>query len=408
MHHGVTRKHFIFGAGTLAIGLPAMAAGGPDIPVGVMVPLTGGGAPYGPKMLKAIEITVDAINKAGGPMGRRLKIFSEDSQTSPDAAVAVAQKLISLNHVESIIGTWSSAVTLAVLPITTQAGVLEMNTSGAGDVTAPKYRRLTFRTQPTDRPYALVMARFAKKQGYRKVAILALNNPYALTMRDAFTAEWHRLGMPNVDNIVVYNPKAASYAGEVQKALQGTPDLLIVIGYTPDASIITKEWYAADVKTHVMGPGFAFNDALVKNVGAGVVNGFFAVDGIPPVTQPGYKAFADVFQAATNSSLADNFWPAQAHDQANLLALAIEAAKSTNAAEVAAKMRDIACPPGVEVYDFATGAKLLREGKKINYQGASGPCDFDDHHDIVSNFAVWRLNGTAREQLALFPARDLT
>lgn len=420
MPQDVTRKHFVLGAGAsaagifsglasgLTFGLPAMAKGGPDIPVGVMVPLTGGGAPYGPNMLKAIEITADSINKAGGPIGRQLRIISEDSQTSPDAAVAAAQKLISLNHVGAIIGTWSSAVTLAVLPITTQAGVLEMNTSGAGDVTSPKYRRLVFRTQPTDRPYGLAMARFSKKQGYRKLALMVLNNPYALTMRDAIQGEWRRLGMPAVENVVVYNPKAASYAGEVQKALQGNPDLLIIIGYTPDASIIAKEWYAANVKTHVMGPGFAFNDALVKNVGAAVVNGFFAVDGIPPVTQPGYKAFAETFQAATGASLADNFWPAQAHDQINLLALAMEAAKSTDAAAVAAKMRAIAGPPGVEVYDFATGAKLLREGKKINYQGASGPCDFDDHHDIVSDFAVWRLDGTSRQQLELYPARELT
>ncbi|MDE2572354.1 MAG: ABC transporter substrate-binding protein, partial [bacterium] len=333
----------------LAPGSGALAAGA-EIPLGVMVPLTGGGAPYGPNMLKAIELTASAINKAGGPMGRPIKLYSEDSQTSPDAAVAIAQKLISLNHVTAIIGTWSSAVTLAVLPITTQAGVLEMNTSGAPDITSPKYRKLTFRTQPTDKPYGVVMARFAKRRGYRKVAVMALNNPAALAIRDAFNAEWRRLGMPPTPDAVVYNPKASSYAGELQKALQPNPDLMVICGYTPDASIIAKEWYAANVKTHVMGPGFAFNASFVKNVGESVSNGFFAVDGLPLINEPGYKAFAGAFQAATGATLASSFWSAQVHDQINLLALAMEAAKSTAAAEVAAKMRDIANPPGTEVY----------------------------------------------------------
>jgi branched-chain amino acid transport system substrate-binding protein len=36
------------------------------------------------------------------------------------------------------------------------------------------------------------------------------------------------------------------------------------------------------------------------------------------------------------------------------------------------------------VYSFADGAKLLGEGKKINYEGASGSCDFDPIGDILS------------------------
>ena len=209
--------------------------------------------------------------------------------------------------------------------------------------------------------------------------------------------------------IVVYNPGASSYAGEVQKALADKPDLLVVAGYTPDASIIVKEWYASDVKTHLIGPGFAFNDTLVKNVGAAAANGLLAVDGVPPVGTPGFKAFAQAYHTATGADLADplSFWPAQVHDQVNILALAIEAAKSTKGEDVAAKVRDIADPPGTEVYDYASGVKLLRQGKKINYQGASGPCDFDESHNIVTDFAVWEISGTKRTQVATYSAKEL-
>jgi branched-chain amino acid transport system substrate-binding protein len=44
------------------------------------------------------------------------------------------------------------------------------------------------------------------------------------------------------------------------------------------------------------------------------------------------------------------------------------------------------------VYSFAEGAKLLAEGKKINYEGASGACDFDAIGDILSApFAVQQV-----------------
>ena len=44
------------------------------------------------------------------------------------------------------------------------------------------------------------------------------------------------------------------------------------------------------------------------------------------------------------------------------------------------------------MYSFAEGAKLLAEGKKINYEGASGACDFDAIGDILSApFAVQQV-----------------
>lgn len=413
MAGGITRRAAmqsaglaVLAVGTLTGGDPALATAEDPIPVGALLPLTGGGSPYGPNMLKALELTVAEINQAGGPLGRKIALHANDAQTKPDAAVAAAQKLVSIDHVVAIVGTWSSAVTLAVIPIILQAGILELNTSGAPQVTSPQNRPLVFRTQPTDKPYGVVMARYAKQKDYRKISLMVLNNPYALAVQAAFEAEWSRLGMPKAASLV-YNPDATSYSGEVGQALQGKPDLLVIAGYTPDASIISKEWYALNVPTHVMGPGFAFNDAFVKNVGANVVEGFLAVDGVPPVGEPGFEAFAATFRKATGADLADNFWPAQAHDQINLLALAIESAKSTAGKELAAHMMQIANPPGTEVYNFASGAAALRKGGKINYQGASGPCDFNAEHNVLTNFAVWELHDGKRKQVASFTAKDL-
>ena len=45
-------------------------------------------------------------------------------------------------------------------------------------------------------------------------------------------------------------------------------------------------------------------------------------------------------------------------------------------------MRKISQGAGQKVYSAVEGLKLLAEGKEINYEGASGPCDFTDIGDI--------------------------
>ena len=46
-------------------------------------------------------------------------------------------------------------------------------------------------------------------------------------------------------------------------------------------------------------------------------------------------------------------------------------------------VRTISQGAGVKVYSAVEGLKLLAEGKEINYEGASGPCDFNEIGDIT-------------------------
>ena len=59
-------------------------------------------------------------------------------------------------------------------------------------------------------------------------------------------------------------------------------------------------------------------------------------------------------------------------------------AKSKEATGVALRenIRKVSQGGGVKVYSAIEGLKALAEGKEINYEGASGPCDFTDIGDI--------------------------
>jgi branched-chain amino acid transport system substrate-binding protein len=135
MPERLTRRDLLIaGAGLAAASaVPrfAFAQGPGTFRIGSLCPVTGAGSPYGSGMQKAIEIAVAEVNAAGGAGGSKLELFAEDGQTKPDAAVLAAKKLIEVNKVQAILGTWSSGVTLAVMPLTDAANIIEMNCSGA-------------------------------------------------------------------------------------------------------------------------------------------------------------------------------------------------------------------------------------------------------------------------------------
>src|SRR5260370_42247558 len=70
----------------------------------------------------------------------------------------------------------------------------------------------------------------------------------------------------------------------------------------------------------------------------------------------------------------------------NVLGLAVDAAGSLNGDAVGAKTKTVADPPGTTVYDYKTGYADLKAGTKINYDGASGPMDFNDHNNVAGGF----------------------
>jgi len=58
------------------------------IKIATLTPLTGAGGSYGPVMAKVAAAVVEEVNAAGGVMGRKVVLVSEDDQTIPTRACA--------------------------------------------------------------------------------------------------------------------------------------------------------------------------------------------------------------------------------------------------------------------------------------------------------------------------------
>lgn len=86
----------------------------------------------------------------------------------------------------------------------------------------------------------------------------------------------------------------------------------------------------------------------------------------------------------------------QSWDATALLVLAAQAAKENTGKGIANKIREVSNAPGVEVTDVCEGLKLLKEGKDINYQGASGNVDVDANGDVIGIYNVWSVEADGK------------
>ncbi len=376
-------------AGTLAVP-NIVRAQGETFRIGALNPVTGAGAPYGGGMQRMIGAAVEAINAAGGVNGRRIEVFSEDTQTSPQAAVLAAKKLIEVNRVRAIVGTWSSGVSLAVIPLVNDANIILMNTSGAPALSVPpaNARGLSYRFQATNDRFGRAFAEIATREGFRRPATMAFNNASGIGNTEGFRRAWAAKGNQNGEN-VVYEPSQPSYRAELLRVLASRPDVIVTGSYLPDTTIILREWFQTGTPVKWIIPGWAANPQLVAALGPAVTEGIISVDSVSNEGSPAYAAYDAAYKAALNQPGASNVYAAMTWDMATTLALAIEQAKSFETAAINAAIRQVANPPGDAVGTFAEGKAALAAGKKVNYEGASSVLDFDEHGDVTPDFGAF-------------------
>jgi branched-chain amino acid transport system substrate-binding protein len=387
-----TRRRLIegIGASTALLALPtdlrAQSAG--TYRIGALNPITGAGSTFGTGMLKTIVAAVEAVNAAGGAGGMKLEVVSEDSQTSPQAGVLAAKKLLEVNKVQAVLGTWSSGVSLAVIPLTNDANVILMHTSGAPALSIPpaNVRGLGFRFQATNDRFGRAFAEVCVKEGFKRPATMAFNNASGIGNADGFKKAWEAKG-GKVVAAVVYEPSQTSYRSELQKVLNAKPDVIVTGSYLADTTILMREWYQSGETTKWILPGWAGNPDLVKAVGAEVLEGVISVDSISNVNAPSFKLYDDAYRKAMGQPGSSNVYAAMVWDMVITLALAIEASGKTDTDSVKANIRVVANPGGQKVYSFAEGKAALKQGK-INYEGASSVLDFDEYGDVTPEFGV--------------------
>jgi ABC-type branched-subunit amino acid transport system substrate-binding protein len=374
-----TRRALIKGAAatTAFAALPIRAsAQGEPLKFGVLTPLTGAGGQDGPRMLKAMQAVIDEVNQGGGVLKRKIETIIEDDQTNPEAAVRAARKLIEVNKVPVIMGTWASAVTSAVAPVCWESKTFLCTVSGADSITQLPHQGYIIRTQPTSKLQATAHAEFIAAMGKKKVAVIGIQAPFALSTKEHLDSVLKSKGASVVAHII-YEKDKATYRSEIDQALRADPDFLYLNGYAPDTVVVLRDLYKANINLPKFCQSYAVPQKTLDTLPAEVSAGTYT--GQPSADIEG-KAFR--LSAARLGMAEPDSYEAQATDWASLVILTVAKAQAATGVALKENVRKISQGSGEKVYSAVEGLKLLAEGKDINYEGASGPCDFTDIGDI--------------------------
>lgn len=376
----VSRRAALLGAATLVAPLATSRlarAQTAKLQLGVLTPLTGAGAFDGPRMLKAMQAVAAEVNAAGGVLGKQITLVVEDSETNPEAAVRAARKLIDVDKVPVIMGTWASAVTTAVAPVCWESKTFLETTSGADSITKLPHQGYLIRTQPNNYLQATKHGEFIIRHGYKRVFILSIQAPFAVPTQDRLKAVLTPKGV-TVTGTLIYDKDKTSYRSEVDEALKTKPDLIYLNGYAPDVGVILRDLYRADYKGTKFTQSYALTEKSLQALPKEITEGVITVQPSADVNSPAYAAEVKRLGIAAPDS-----YESAATDWISIVALTIAQCGQATGTAIRDNVRKITNSDGEKVYTAVDGLAALKAGKTIKYSGASGPCVFTDIGDIV-------------------------
>ena len=366
-------------------GETAKAGGGGSVPaattttptplkLGSLLPTTGSLAFLGPPEIAGVNLGIKELNDAGGVLGKPVEVVHRDSgDTKTDIATQSTTALLG-QGVSAIIGAASSGVSKTVINQITGAGVVHFSPANTSpDFTTWDDKGLYWRTAPSDVLQGKVLGNYMATCGAQTVGMIVLNDAYgtglAKNVKSAFEAAGGKVVAEEL-----FNEGDSQFSSQVDKVIAAKPDAIALITFDQAKSIVPL-MTGKGVKATQMFLVDGNTSDYSKDFQPGTLKGAQG-------TIPGTFAKEDFKKKllAIDPALKDYSYAGESYDAVNLIALAAEAAKSTNGVEIAKQLKGVS-ESGEKCSDFPSCVTLLRNGKDIDYDGQSGPVTFSEAGD---------------------------
>jgi len=388
------------GQGTRSPGEPASESGD-GLKIGSLLPATGDLAPVGQPMLASVPLLVETVNACGGVNGKPVTLVTADDQTDPTAGAEAMTKLAEVDRVAGVVGSFASGVSNAAVDVAVRSQVMLISPGSTSSVFTERAKSGDFqgywaRTAPPDTYQAQALAKLASDRGFKRVATLVINNDYGVAFEQEFVKAFKAQGgtIVNESSPTRYDPRATTFETEAAAAFGDKPDAVLAVLYPETGSLVLRAAYQQGLMkdVQVMLTDGVYAEDFAKQVGK-TDDGKFILSGaigtVPGAGGPSLEAFSKIWQEKENRPLAayvPHSWDATA-----LLVLAAQAAGNNTGKGIQENLRKVANPPGEAVMDVCKALELLREGKDINYQGASSAVDIDENGDVAGVYDVWQV-----------------
>ena len=370
-----------------------------QITIGLVMELTGPAGEYGQAGAKSVEMAFRDLNDAGGPHGCKLVADTRDSQSQGALAVDAANQLVQLKKVPVIIGGIISSVSIPILTsVTGPSKIVQVSPASSSPTLTTLGREgktsgMFFRTITSDALQGTAAAKYALDQGFKKIAVIHVNNDFGVNMFNEFAKAYKALG-GEIVSVTPYNEKQSSYDAEATKAIASNPDGLYLIATPVDGATIARAWISQGGP-----PKFLLNDGMnspdfIASVGAKYLNDAYGTSsGTSPTASTEY--FNANYKAFSGGIDPSNPAADRAYDAGAIVGLAVAAAPTQEPAAIRDAIYKVTSGDGEVIHagkaDFAKALDLLKAGKPIRYEGVIGPVSFDQYGDITGPFRLWKI-----------------
>ncbi len=355
-----------------AILLAAGAAGAEEIKIGVSLGFTGPLESMSPNMEKGALLAMKEVNESGQLLDGSTLVEVKADNTCADAAASVAAvERLASEGVKGIMGGMCSGETIASLEkVGVPQGIVMISPSATSPALSTiEDQGFFFRTSPSDARQGEVMADIILERGIKSVAVTYTNNDYGKGLAESFEQAFKDKG-GSVTMSAAHEDGKADYAAEVAALDAAGGDALVVVGYVDQGgSGIVRGALDNEAFTTFVFPDGMIGQGLVDRFGAELETSF----GQNPSSEgPGRDRFMEIAEA--DGFDGSSAFAAESYDATALIALAMQAAKSSDPKVYKDKVAEIANAPGEKIMagELAKGLELLAAGTDIDYDGATG------------------------------------
>lgn len=350
----------------------AFAGGhGKEVKLGIILGFTGPLESLAQQMAGGAEAAIEEVTASGMLLdaAKVTGVRADSTCIDAAAATAAAERLVTSDKVDGIMGADCSGVTGAILSNVALAnGTVMISPSATSPgLSTAEDNGLFFRTAPSDARQGVVMTDVLLEEGINEVALTYTNNDYGKGLADAFQTAFEAAG-GTVTISAAHEDGKADYSAEVGALASAGGDRLVVAGYVDQGgSGIVRAALDSGAFDTFHFPDGMISDALVENFGS-------EIDGStgqnPGTDSPGAMKYAELIGDKFNPT---SPFSAESYDAAALIMLAMQAADSKDPSDYKNHVMDVANAPGIEIFpgELGKALELIKAGEEIDYVGAS-------------------------------------
>jgi branched-chain amino acid transport system substrate-binding protein len=247
-------KNVLFLALSVSIGLilgqsnPLVAAEKPIV-IGGSLPLTGTFSATGKWVERGYQFWLEEVNGRGGILGRPVKLVIYDDKSDAKEAVNLAEKVITVDKVDLLLGGYPGTACTAVMPLAEKYKMVYVSMGGHMKSFSQGYT-YSFGSPPLMGEWWYLgffewVKTVPSDKRPKKAAVYTMNNPIGIALLDSLYKGCKDLGI----EILIdekYNLPLTTADTMITKAKQMKADLLFANGMFPDGVMTLRACKALD------------------------------------------------------------------------------------------------------------------------------------------------------------------